>query len=91
MEANRRSANLVLGLKMVREGFLEEVTLNVSSEKTKPWVGWGRDRGNIAGRKTSLCKGYKARREDSFREIASSSAWLQRGEEGVGNNGARFQ
>ena len=64
--------------------------LNVSSKKTKPWVGWGRDRDNIVGRKTSLCKGYKAR-EDSFREMARSSARLQRGEEAVGNNRARFQ
>ena len=79
MEANRRLANLVLGVEMVREGFLEEVTLNASSKKTKSWVGWGRDRGTIVGRKTSLCKGYKAR-EDNFQEVASSSAWLQRGE-----------
>lgn len=27
------SANLVLGVGVVREGFLEEVTLNVSSER----------------------------------------------------------
>lgn len=56
---------------MVREDFLEEVILNVSSEKTKPWVGWGRKRGNVIGRKTSLCEGYKAR-EGSFQEMTSS-------------------
>lgn len=70
MEANR-SANLVWGVEMVREDFLEEVIINVSSEKTKSWLGWSRERGNVIGRKTSLCEGYKAR-EGSFQEMTSS-------------------